>query len=120
MRILLSVILLFSLTGCAKIAHLPQLLTLKAIGDNKELQKQYVKRENQNFEKLLEAVKNNHPKVTWWRLIRVFCTGFVDSYIKQQGFKAGTIGIVESLYQGFSMFITYVRLWEMQKNQKQQ
>lgn len=59
--------------------------------------------------------KNKHPQVTWWRLIRVFFTGFLDSYIKQKGFLAGSIGLIESLYQGFSMFITYVRLWEIQK-----
>lgn len=69
----------------------------------------------------IEAVlryKNKHPRVSWWRLIRVFCTGFINSYIKQSGYKAGTVGLIESLYQGFSMFITYTRLWEMQKNQK--
>ena len=27
----------------------------------------------------------------------------------------GTVGFIESYYQGFSMFITYARLWEMQK-----
>lgn len=62
--------------------------------------------------------KVNHPKVTWWRLIRVYLTGFINSYIHQQGYRVGTIGLIESIYQGFSLFITYVRLWEMQKNQK--
>lgn len=61
--------------------------------------------------------ENKHPLVTWWRLSRVFFTGFFDSYIKQRGFRAGNIGIMESLYQGFSLFITYARLWELQKNQ---
>lgn len=65
-------------------------------------------------------LKSNHPPVTWWRLIRVFITGFLNSFINQKGFKAGTVGLIESIYQGFSMFITYVRLWEMQKIQKQQ
>lgn len=58
--------------------------------------------------------KNNHPKMTWWRFPRVMLTAFWDSYVKQKGYKAGTAGMVESIYQAFSMFITYSRLWEMQ------
>jgi len=60
----------------------------------------------------------NHPKIVWWRLVRVMMTGFYDSYIAQGGFKAGTVGLIESMYQGYSMFITYARLWEMQKTQR--
>lgn len=56
----------------------------------------------------------HHPKMTWWRFFRVLFTGFTDSYIKQKGYKAGTAGIIESIYQAFSMFITYARLWELQ------
>lgn len=63
--------------------------------------------------------KSNHPKMSWWRFFRVMITAFFNSYIKQKGYKAGTAGLVESLYQSFSMFITYARLWEMQqKSQK--
>lgn len=56
-----------------------------------------------------------HPKMTWWRYPRVMATAFYDSYIKQQGWKVGTIGLIESIYQAFSIFITYARLWEMQQ-----
>lgn len=62
--------------------------------------------------------ENNHPSVTWWRLIRVFLTGFFNSYIVQKGYLVGTTGFIESYYQGFSMFVTYVKLWEMQQNTK--
>lgn len=61
--------------------------------------------------------KSKHPKVTWWRFLRVMLTAFFDSYIKQSGWKAGTVGVVESMYQAFSIFITYARLWELQKNE---
>lgn len=61
---------------------------------------------------------NHHPKVVPWRLIRVMFTGFWNSYITQQGFKAGSVGFIESIYQGFSMFITYSKLWEMQQIKK--
>ncbi len=60
-------------------------------------------------------LKTNHPPVTWWRLIRVFFTGFLKSFIKEKGFLAGSFGLIESIYQGFSLFITYARLWEMQQ-----
>ncbi len=57
----------------------------------------------------------NHPKMTWWRFFRVMITAFFDSFIKQGGWKAGTVGVIEGIYQAFSIFITYARLWEMQK-----
>lgn len=57
-----------------------------------------------------------HPPVVWWRLIRVMATGFLNSYIAQGGWRVGTAGLVESIYQAYSMLITYVRLWEMQHN----
>ncbi|MDO8621144.1 MAG: glycosyltransferase family 2 protein [Candidatus Levybacteria bacterium] len=60
----------------------------------------------------------NHPKMSWWRFPRVMLTAFFDSYIRQGGWKAGTVGIIESIYQSFSIFITYARLWEMQNKIK--
>jgi len=56
-----------------------------------------------------------HPKITWWRFPRVMLTAFLNSYVKQKGFKAGAVGVIESTYQAFSMFITYAKLWELQK-----
>ncbi len=60
----------------------------------------------------------NHPRMTWWRFPRVMVTAFLNSYVKQRGFRAGTAGLVESVYQAFSMFITYAKLWELQKSFK--
>ena len=57
---------------------------------------------------------NNHPPVSWWRIPRVMIPVFVNYYITQRGWQAGTVGLIESIYQAFSMFITYGRLWEMQ------
>jgi glycosyltransferase involved in cell wall biosynthesis len=62
---------------------------------------------------------NGHPQMTWWRFPRVMISAFLNSYIKQRGYKAGAVGVIESMYQAFSMFITYAKLWELQKlNQK--
>ena len=59
--------------------------------------------------------KSQHPKMTWWRFPRVMMTAFFNSYILQGGWKIGTVGIMESIYQAFSTFITYAKLWELQK-----
>lgn len=56
----------------------------------------------------------HHPPVVWWRFIRVMFTGFWRSFVTQEGWKAGTVGWIESIYQAFSMFITYAKLWELQ------
>ncbi len=56
----------------------------------------------------------HHPKMTLWRFPRVMLTAFWDSYISQGGYKAGTMGLIESMYQAFSMFVTYAKLWELQ------
>lgn len=61
---------------------------------------------------------NRHPKISWWRLYRVIISGFWNSYISQNGWKAGTAGLIESIYQSFSMFITYAKLWELQQKRE--
>jgi glycosyltransferase involved in cell wall biosynthesis len=58
---------------------------------------------------------SGHPQMAWWRFFRVMFTAFYDSYVKQKGYKVGTAGFIEGVYQSYSMFITYARLWEMQK-----
>jgi len=60
----------------------------------------------------------HHPKMTWWRFPRVMLTAFFDSYFKQGGWKAGAVGVIESIYQSFSMFVTYAKLWELQNANK--
>lgn len=67
-----------------------------------------------NVEALLRF-NSGHPKITWWRFPRVMLTAFLSSYIRQGGFRAGAVGVIESIYQSFSMFITYAKLWELQK-----
>lgn len=57
----------------------------------------------------------HHPPVSWWRFPRVMMPVFWDYYIKQGGWKVGSIGLIESIYQAFSIFITYARLWELQQ-----
>lgn len=59
---------------------------------------------------------SKHPKMNGWRFFRVMLTGFYNSYVRQKGYKAGTVGLIESIYQSYSMFVTYARLWELQND----
>lgn len=61
---------------------------------------------------LLEA---NHPKVSWWRVLRMVGTTLFDRLIKKRGFLDGTEGWIESFYQAFHTMIIYIRLWEIQE-----
>ena len=58
--------------------------------------------------------ETKHPKMTWWRFPRVMITSFFDSYVKQKGYKMGASGLIESIFQAYSSFITYAKLWELQ------
>ncbi|OGX33756.1 MAG: hypothetical protein A2787_07835 [Omnitrophica WOR_2 bacterium RIFCSPHIGHO2_01_FULL_48_9] len=58
-NIWVCIFMLFICSGCAKLAHLDQLLVLKSIGDNKAVQAQHVKKQDQDFEKLLKAMQED-------------------------------------------------------------
>ena len=60
--------------------------------------------------------RSNHPTMKEWRFLRIMVTKFYDSYISQAGWKAGIVGLIESIYQSYSYFIVYAKLWERQKN----
>ena len=55
-----------------------------------------------------------HPKTTWWRFPRVMISAFFGSYFPGGGYRNGTAGLVEAIYQSYSMFLTYGKLWELQ------
>ena len=50
--------IIFSFCGCAKLAHIDQLLTLKNLSDEQGRQEQYVEAQDKKFQLLLEAVKD--------------------------------------------------------------
>jgi len=60
-KILKSVLIVsfIFLNGCAKLAHMQELLTLKAMSDNGDEQRRFVAAQDARFETLLEKVKNN-------------------------------------------------------------
>jgi glycosyltransferase involved in cell wall biosynthesis len=63
-------------------------------------------------------IKASHPLMTPLRFIRVMITGFLKSYIKENGYRNGTKGFIESVFQAFSIFITYAKLFEKQEGKK--
>ncbi len=58
-KFLLLFFILFFLTGCAKVEHLQELLTLKDLSDDRDQQDIYVRNHDESFERLLQAVKDN-------------------------------------------------------------
>lgn len=56
-----------------------------------------------------------HPSVVGWRLLRVLATELWTRLVRYQGLRGGTEGWIDSIFQAFSLFIVYVRLWELQR-----
>ncbi len=66
-------------------------------------------------QKLYEA---HHPPMNIARFLTAMWREFYQRMIKYQAFRDGTEGIIEAIYQIFSVFITYARLWELQVKEK--
>lgn len=58
-RKLIVLVGLIVLSGCAKLAHLQELLTLKTLSDNQTLQKKYIEEQNKKFQAILDVVNGN-------------------------------------------------------------
>lgn len=58
---------------------------------------------------------SGHPKMSGLRFLRIFFTEVFNQGVKRGGFFNGAVGVMDSLLQAFSMFITYVRVWQMQQ-----
>ncbi|MFH2085962.1 MAG: hypothetical protein ABII21_04230 [bacterium] len=58
------------------------------------------------------------PPVDSFTLVRKPVMEFIRRYILKKGFLDGCIGLIQALYQGYSVFITYAKLAELQTNYK--
>lgn len=58
---------------------------------------------------------SGHPPMAGWRFVRIMMTEFWDRCVRQGLWRDGTEGWIEIIYQMFSKFVTYERLWEMQR-----
>lgn len=61
-------------------------------------------------------LKANHPKMTGPRFIKIIFSEIWNQGIKRQGFFNGTVGTIDSLLQVFSVYLSYVKLWQLQRN----
>ncbi len=59
-----------------------------------------------------------HPPVVWWRFLRMMATKFFERIVKQGGWRDGTEGWINAIFETFNTFIIYARLWEMQRGDK--
>ncbi len=57
----------------------------------------------------------NHPRMTSWRFLRIFITETFNQGVARGGFFNGTVGVMDSMLQVFSLYMTYVRLWQLQQ-----
>ena len=62
--------------------------------------------------------KAGHPPMVGWRFLRVMLTEFFHRFFVQGLWRDGTEGWIESIYQAFSKFVSYERLWELQRKPK--
>ncbi len=60
-------------------------------------------------------LSSGHPPMAGWRFIRIMLTEFWDRCVRQDLWRDGTEGWIEIIYQMFSKFVTYERLWELQR-----
>jgi hypothetical protein len=56
-----------------------------------------------------------HPTMSGWRFLRIFLTETFNQGVMRKGFFNGTVGVMDSMLQVFSMYMSYVRLWELQQ-----
>lgn len=58
----------------------------------------------------------NHPKMSGWRFLKIFIGEVFNQGILRKGFFNGSVGMMDCLLQAFSLYMTYVRLWELQQS----
>lgn len=61
--------------------------------------------------------KAGHPKVNWWRLLKVMSQEFRRQFLWYRVWRYGFAGWLEGIFQVFSRFMTYARLWERQRQE---
>ena len=60
-------------------------------------------------------LETNHPQMSSWRFLRIIFTEIFYQGIIRKGFFNGTVGTIDAILQAFSLFMTYVRLWQLQQ-----
>ncbi len=60
--------------------------------------------------------KANHPPMAWWRFARIMSQELWYRLVVMGGILDGTEGILYGVYQMWSRFVTYAKLYELQRN----
>ncbi len=61
--------------------------------------------------------KAGHPKMTGPRFVKILMSEIYNQLVKRGGYKGGTVGVIDGLLQAFSLYITYVKLWQLQRKE---
>jgi O-antigen ligase len=64
-----------------------------------------------------ELFEQGAPRVTPWTLARLMLREFAWRMVRRRGYKDGMPGVIESLYQPFSLFCVHVMLWQRQRGE---
>ncbi|MDO8638553.1 MAG: glycosyltransferase family 2 protein [Candidatus Daviesbacteria bacterium] len=57
-----------------------------------------------------------HPPMSSWRFLKILFSEIFNQGVLRQGFFNGTVGVIDSLLQAFSLYISYVKLWQLQRS----
>lgn len=63
-----------------------------------------------------EMLAAGHRRVTRWSLVRTAAGTITRHFVVGRGYRDGLPGLIESMYQSFSIFCVQVRLWELQQH----
>ena len=76
--------------------------------------------ESLNNQTTLEAKKwfEEKRKLSFLKIYRKFLTRFIKAYIFEQGFRDGLVGLMVAYGDGLYQVMSYVKYWEMLKDQK--
>jgi glycosyltransferase involved in cell wall biosynthesis len=65
----------------------------------------------------LELLEQGAPRVTPWTFTKVILREFAFRMLSRRGYKDGMPGVIEALYQPFSLFCVHVMLWQRQRDE---
>lgn len=63
-------------------------------------------------------LKAGQPRLNTWRFWRLtvhpFLTSFLNRYVMRRGFLDGVEGLIDAIYQSYSQFVSFAKVWEKQ------
>lgn len=61
--------------------------------------------------------EQNHPKITFPRIVKASVLEFIYRFFRKSGWKDGIEGALESAIQAINIFFIYAQLWELQRKE---